>query len=87
MATHKSALKRHRQSIRRRERNRASRAAVRTAVKTALASAEQKKEDTVTNFRKAQTILARAANKRRLHWRTAARKTSRLAKAVARKSK
>ncbi|MFM1849125.1 MAG: Ribosomal protein, partial [Pseudomonadota bacterium] len=33
MANHKSAIKRHRQSLKRRDRNRDARAAVRTAIK------------------------------------------------------
>ncbi|MER2519508.1 MAG: 30S ribosomal protein S20 [Bdellovibrionales bacterium] len=83
MATHKSAAKRARQTPRRTAVNRKRRSIVQTIVKgveQALASGD--KDKTVEAQRKAEAALARGASRGTLHWRTAARKTSRLAKRV-----
>jgi small subunit ribosomal protein S20 len=77
MANHKSAQKRARQTIKRNELNRSRRSAIRTAVKQAeSAAASGDAKASVTAQRAAESVLARGT----LHWKTAARKTSRLAK-------
>ncbi len=84
MANHKSALKRNRQSLVRRERNRANRTKVKTAVKkidTAIeveASVEKAQEALLA----AIPIIERAAVKGAFHKKTASRKVSRLTKRV-----
>ena len=84
MANHKSALKRNRQSLIRRERNRANRTKVKTAVKkidTAIeveGSIEQAQEALLT----AVPIIERASVKGAFHKKTASRKVSRLTKRV-----
>ena len=83
MANHKSALKRNRQSLVRRDRNRANRTRVKTAVKkidTAIEaeSVEQAQEALVA----AVPIIERAAEKGAFHKKTASRKVSRLTKRV-----
>lgn len=83
MANHKSAAKRARQSVKRNELNRARRAKVRTLTK-AVEKAVAAKDVPVakTALKTAESALARAAGAGTLHWKTAARKTSRLAKSV-----
>ena len=83
MANHKSALKRNRQSLVRRDRNRANRTKVKTAVKKIDAaieveSVEQAREALVA----AVPIIERAAVKGAFHKKTASRKVSRLTKRV-----
>jgi len=81
MANHKSAEKRARQTVKRNEINRARRSAIRTAVKQAETAAAAGDADVaLTLQRKAESALARGASRGTLHWKTAARKTSRLAK-------
>lgn len=83
MATHKSAEKRARQTIRRNEINRARRSTVQTLVKAVENAVAEKNTEAATKAqRAAEAGLARAANRGTLHWKTAARKTSRLAKRV-----
>lgn len=83
MPTHKSALKRHRQSLRRKERN--------TAVKTAVKTATKKVRDTMKagnidearkSLSSATILLDRAVSKGVLHRNNASRKISRLSKSV-----
>jgi small subunit ribosomal protein S20 len=83
MANHKSAEKRARQTVKRNELNRSRRSAIRTAVKHvegAIASGDA--AAALTAQRVAEKALARGAARGTLHWKTAARKTSRLAKAA-----
>jgi small subunit ribosomal protein S20 len=84
MANHASAAKRHRQSIRRRDRNREAKAALRLAVKKARTAAET---GDVKNAKlllvEAERALARAASKGTVHRKNAARRIGRLAAAVA----
>ncbi|MDD2325995.1 MAG: 30S ribosomal protein S20 [Alphaproteobacteria bacterium] len=83
MANHKSAAKRARQTVKRNELNRARRAQVRTLTKLVEKAVATKDVDGAkTSLVGAEAGLARAAGKGILHPRTAARKTSRLAKAV-----
>jgi small subunit ribosomal protein S20 len=88
MATHKSSEKRARQTIRRNKVNRARRSTIQTLVKaleTALSSNDAAAATKAQ--RAAESALARGAGRGTLHWRTAARKTSRLAKRVKNKTK
>ncbi len=81
MANHKSAEKRARQTVRRNEMNRSRRSAIRTAVKGVEdAIAAGNVDATVKASRAAESALAKGAARGTLHWKTAARKTSRLAK-------
>ncbi len=82
MATHKSSEKRARQTIKRNETNRARRSVVASLVKAVDHALTSKDIDgAITAARKAESALARGAGKT-MHWKTAARKTSRLAKRV-----
>ena len=83
MANHKSAMKRNRQNVVRRERNRANRSRIKTMVRrvneaVAGSTPEQAKEALAA----AIPLLDRAANKGTLHRNTAARKISRLSRRV-----
>lgn len=79
MANHKSAIKRHRQSIKRRDSNRAAKSAVRTAVKKAEAAAQAgNKAEAQTLVRQAESMMAKAVKKGLYHKATLARKVSRL---------
>ena len=84
MANHKSALKRNRQSLIRRDRNRANRTKVKTAVKKVEAAI--KVEGSVENAQEALVaavpVIERAAVKGAFHKKTASRKISRLTKKV-----
>ena len=83
MANHKSAAKRARQTIKRNELNRASRSKMRSLAKAVEKAVAGKDAATAkTTLRSAEAGLARAAGKGVIHRNTAARKTSRLAKAV-----
>lgn len=83
MANHKSALKRHRQSLKRAARNRAARTRVKNAVKAVrLAVLEKDAEKAQAAFVSATSILDKTADKGVIHWRNAARRISRLSKAV-----
>jgi small subunit ribosomal protein S20 len=88
MAYHPSAEKRNRQRVVRTERNRAATSALRTSLKKARAAVasgdKAKAKDSVSSAEKA---LARAASKGVVHPRTAARVTSRIAKALAKSAK
>jgi small subunit ribosomal protein S20 len=81
MANHKSAKKRARQTVKRNETNRARRSSIRTLAKEAeAAAASGKGAEALKALRKAESALAKGASRGTLHWKTAARKTSRLAK-------
>ena len=80
MANHKSALKRHRQSLENRDRNRATRSRMKTAVKAAVQAVEAKDENATKILSSAVSIVAKSASKGLLHKNTAARKISRLTK-------
>ena len=93
MATHRSAEKRHRQSLKRRARNRLARATYRTAIKSAVTAAEAgttvgaNKEATNAGEVKDKTqaavrLLDKAARHGIVHKKNAARKISRLQKRV-----
>jgi small subunit ribosomal protein S20 len=81
MPSHKSAAKRVRQTVKKNAQNRARRSKVLTLTKlvdAAIASKDQKA--TATALRDAVSGIAKATQKGTIHWKTAARKTSRLAK-------
>jgi small subunit ribosomal protein S20 len=79
----KSAAKRHKQSLKKRIRNRHIRSTVKTAVKEVRAVvAEGAAAHAVETLSKAVSIIARAGSKGVLHKKTVARKVARLSKAV-----
>jgi small subunit ribosomal protein S20 len=84
LANHKSALKRNRQSLVRRDRNRANRTKVKTAVKKidAAIEVEESVEKAQEALVAAVPIIERASVKGAFHKKTASRKISRLAKKV-----
>ncbi len=83
MGTKRHAKKRLRQSLRRRERNRAVRSATRTVVKRAVVVAEAgSPEEAAEAYKRAQRAIDVAARKGVIHKRAAARKKSRLARRV-----
>ena len=83
MANHKSALKRHRQSLLARVRNRAVKTRVRNvikAVRVALDGGDTAAAEAALLV--ATKALDKAATKKVLHWKTAARNISRLSTAI-----
>jgi small subunit ribosomal protein S20 len=77
-----SAAKRHRQSLKRRDRNRARVSTARTSLKRArVAIASGSEEESAAAIREAASVLDRTAQKGSLHPNTAARYKSRLARA------
>ncbi len=83
MATHKDALKRHRQSIKRRARNRHYRTMARNRVKAVRAAVEAGDLAAAQEaFQVAMSTLHRVAGKGVIHRNQAARKISRLNAAV-----
>ena len=83
VANHKSAVKRHKQSLVRNERNRANRTRAKNAAKTVLEHIlAQDKEQALQQLRLASSVLDKTAGKGAIHWKKAARKISRLQRAV-----
>jgi small subunit ribosomal protein S20 len=83
VANHKSAIKRHKQSVRRNARNRAARTRVKNAVKNARAAIQGKdREQARQALTDATSVLGKVAGKGIIHWKKAARKISRLARSV-----
>jgi small subunit ribosomal protein S20 len=83
VATHKSARKRARQTLRRRARNRHQRSRVQNALKQAReAIAGGNTESTSGALRTAESLLRRAASKGAIPRTRASRQVSRLAKAA-----
>ncbi|SBV93386.1 30S ribosomal protein S20 [uncultured delta proteobacterium] len=82
MANHKSAIKRHKQSLKRAARNRAARTRIKNVVKAVrLAVLNQDRETAATALVTANSVLDKYAGSA-VHWKNASRKMSRLAKAV-----
>lgn len=78
---HPSAEKRHRQSLKRQQRNRATKTRVRTAAKNATeAIAASDKDAAAAALRTAMKVLSKAASKGTLRKNTAARKIARLSR-------
>ncbi len=83
MATHKSAEKRDRQSIKRRERNTAGKSAIKTKIKSVLSALGTKDKDASANALKAAVpALDKAAAKGIIHKKNASRRISRLTKKI-----
>ncbi|MFH1596016.1 MAG: 30S ribosomal protein S20 [Pseudomonadota bacterium] len=83
MARHLSALKRARQNEKRRLRNQSRKTRVKHAVRgVRQAVAQNNPEEAQAALQKAIPVIARVAGKGTLHWRTAARKISRLTRQV-----
>jgi small subunit ribosomal protein S20 len=83
MARHKSAEKRHRQSLKRRARNQAIRSKVRTFVRRVRESIESgNASEASERLHGATRAIDKAVTKGVLHRNTASRKISRLALAV-----
>lgn len=83
MATHASALKRARQSERRRLRNTAIKSSLKTFSKKLLKAVEGENEDEAQKaLTRAISAIQRASSKKVIHKKTAARKISRLTKKV-----
>ena len=88
MANHKSAIKRHRRSLKLRDRNRNTKATFRTAVKEVQAAlAAGKNTEAQAGLRAAERLIAKAAAKGIIHKSNAARRISRLATLVAAKTR
>ena len=82
MANHKSAIKRHKQSLKKAERNRAARTRIKNVVKAVRAAVmSNDREAASVALVKANSVLDKYAGKA-VHWKNAARKMSRLARAV-----
>lgn len=83
MATHKSAEKKIRQTAVRTERNKARMSKMKTFIKKVEAAIKAKDKDAAkVALKDAESVIAKTAQKGPIRKETAARKTSRLAKAV-----
>ncbi|WP_022662776.1 30S ribosomal protein S20 [Paucidesulfovibrio longus] len=83
MANHKSAIKRHRQSLKRRDRNRATKTRIKNVVKAVRQALEQNdKEQAAAALQNAASMLDKASTKKVVHWRNASRRIARLQQAV-----
>ena len=83
MANHKSAIKRHKQSLVRKERNKTVKSSLKTVTKKVEAAISDKNSDEATTSLKVATIaLDKAASKGVIHKKTASRSKSRLTKKV-----
>ncbi|WP_285904990.1 30S ribosomal protein S20 [Pseudodesulfovibrio pelocollis] len=83
MANHKSALKRHRQSLKRRARNRISKTRIKNTVKVVRMAIEENDAVKAQEALKAATsLLDKAARKNVIHARQAQRRVARLQVAV-----
>ncbi len=83
MANHKSALKRNRQNVVRRARNRANKTKIKNAVKAIDAAiAENNAETAQAALKIAIPMIMRVASKGTIHKKTASRKVSRLTRRV-----
>ncbi len=83
LANHKSALKRNRQSLLRKARNRANRSRVGNAIGAVLTAIEENSADKAQDALKtAIPIIQKAVTKGAYHKKTASRKVSRLTKRV-----
>jgi small subunit ribosomal protein S20 len=79
-ARHKSAVKRHRSSLRKRDRNKTVKSSAKTAVKKVREALDSKKlDDAKAALKEAMKVLQSAASKGVIHKRNAARRISRIA--------
>lgn len=82
MANHKSAVKRHKQSLKKAARNRAARTRIKNVVKAVRQAVLNNDRDAAaTALITANSVLDKYAGKA-VHWKNASRKMSRLARAV-----
>ncbi len=80
----KSSAKRHRQSLKARERNKAVKTRVKNVAKDVLKAVEKKDPEQANQaMHTAASVIDKAAQKKVIHWKKAARKISRLNRAVA----
>lgn len=79
---HTGALKAQRQTERRTSQNKGLMKKVRVATKRVLASVKADATTVAEDLKKASSCIDKAAKKKTIHWKTAARKKSRLAKAA-----
>ncbi|MBI5642910.1 MAG: 30S ribosomal protein S20 [Deltaproteobacteria bacterium] len=83
MANHKSAIKRHKQSEKRRLSNASTKSTLRSAVKKVTeAVSAGNAADAATRLKEATSLLDGAVSKKVLHRNNASRKVARLTKAV-----
>ena len=82
MANHKSAIKRHKQSVKCAARNRTVKTRIKNVVKSVRAAIKADDQAAATQLSTATSSLDKAATKGVIHWKKAARKISRLAKAL-----
>ena len=81
LANHKSAVKRHRQSLVRRMRNKSQRTAMKNTVKKLFSAIESNDKEAVrTTLVDATSVIAKTATKGIIHNKTANRTISRLTK-------
>lgn len=79
MANIKSAIKRARQNVVRREHNQSARSKIRTYIKKVLSAVQAgKKEEAQTLYREVTSVLDKAAGKKIIHKNKAARHKSRI---------
>lgn len=82
MANHKSAVKRHKQSLKKAARNRAARTRIKNVVKAVRQAVLNNDRDAAaTALVAANSVLDKYAGKA-VHWKNASRKMSRLARSV-----
>lgn len=83
MLKHKSAVKRHKQSEKRALRNRTVKTRIKNVVRNVRAAIKDEDQAKANELLSTATsVLDKAAGKGVIHWKKAARKISRLAKAV-----
>lgn len=83
MANHKSAVKRHKQSLKRNARNRAVKTRMKSVIKDVRTAVLSKDVGAAAEaMTLATSVLAKAAGKGTIHKKKASRKISRLARAV-----
>lgn len=83
LANHDSAMKRHRQSLKAKARNKAVKTRVKNAIKAVRLALTQNDPTAVeAALKTATSVLDKAAAKKVIHWKTAARKISRLSVAA-----
>jgi len=80
VANHKSAEKRHKQSLKRRERNRAAKSALRGIIKKVDQSIAKGPEEAKAALAVAIPAIAKTASRGIIHKKNASRKISRLSK-------
>lgn len=85
MANHASAIKRHKQSLKRRQRNMAIKTRVRHLVRAVRRAVDARDGDAAqARLTEASRVIAKAASKGVYHQNAASRRIARLSRAVAR---